>query len=218
MDFPAPMKPTRTIIVRSPRVSPARARGSWRARPSDRPTVSPPNFSRTASARVRATTDSHTTPAAGTAQTSVRSWKASAGSPVAMSTVLRRFLSVLRGFIAARSRRSPPMLMPPSVPPARFVRAPEVRLDLVVGLGAAAGSRPRKPSPTSTPLIAGTAMSAPGKPPVELPVPVNVAAEARRQTERDHLDDASEGVALRACLLDGGDHRLRRGFVEAASR
>src|SRR5690606_31013000 len=50
-------------------------------------TESPPNFSTAASASTRATIASATTPAAGTAQTSLRWWFAVAASPVATSTV-----------------------------------------------------------------------------------------------------------------------------------
>ena len=57
------------------------------------------------------------TPAAGTAQTSERWLIAGAASPVATSTVRRAFGMVEIGFIAARTRSTSPVDMPPSVPP-----------------------------------------------------------------------------------------------------
>ena len=46
-----------------------------------------------------------------------------------------------------------------------------------------------------------------GEPGVEPAVPVDVAAEARRQAVGQHLDDAAEGVALLLGSVDLGDHR-----------
>ena len=66
---------------------------------------------------------SATTPAAGTAQTSERWWCAVAGSPVAVSMVRSARGTVEIGFIAARTRSTSPVVMPPSVPPER----PDVR-------------------------------------------------------------------------------------------
>src|SRR5438477_1798566 len=68
--------------------------------------LSPPNFSRNASASTMAIMASPTTPAAGTAQTSLRSTTASTASFVARSTDLSGVRSVERGFIAARTTRS----------------------------------------------------------------------------------------------------------------
>src|SRR5690606_26430326 len=126
---------------------------------------SPPNFSDAASARTRATTDSSTTPARGTAQTSERWWIATAGSFVAVSTVASARGTVEIGFIATRTRSGSPLVMPPSRPPARFERrvtpaGPEPR-----SISSCACDPHRravvKPSPTSTPFIACTPMSAP---------------------------------------------------------
>src|SRR5206468_4347879 len=78
-------------------------------------TLSPPNFSATASASTSATMASATIPAAGTAHTSERWWWACAGSPVVMSTVARARGTVAMGFIAARTRSTSPALLPPSV-------------------------------------------------------------------------------------------------------
>src|SRR6266513_1645541 len=61
------------------------------------------------------------TPIAGTAVTSERSDCAWAGAPVFKSTVLSGDISVEIGFIATRSTSGSPVVMPPSVPPARFV-------------------------------------------------------------------------------------------------
>src|SRR5690606_14443503 len=84
-------------------------------------TLSPPNFSATASASTSATIASATIPAAGTAHTSERWWWAAAASPVATSTVRSARGTVAIGFIAARTRSSSPVLSPPSVPPERPV-------------------------------------------------------------------------------------------------
>ena len=117
-------------------------------------TESPPNFSSAASASTSATMASATTPAAGTAHTSERWWWATAASPVATSTVRSARGTVEIGFIAARTRSTSPLVMPPSMPPARLeARAmpPAPRLDLVVGLrcrGSGPGRsrrRPRRP-------------------------------------------------------------------------
>ncbi len=80
---------------------------------------SPPNFSSTASASTSATIASATTPAAGTAHTSERWLIATAASPVATSTVRSARGIVEIGFIAARTRSTSPVVMPPSVPPER---------------------------------------------------------------------------------------------------
>ncbi len=59
--------------------------------------------------------------AAGTAHTSERWWIATASSPVAMSIVDNARGTVEIGFIAARTRRASPLVIPPSRPPARLV-------------------------------------------------------------------------------------------------
>ena len=64
---------------------------------------------------------SATTPAAGTAQASLRCEIAVAGSPVFTSIVESARGTVDIGFIAARTRIASPVLMPPSVPPLRAV-------------------------------------------------------------------------------------------------
>ncbi len=95
---------------------------------------------RTSRARNRrapsATIASATTPAAGTAHTSLRWLIAFAASPVATSIVSKARGTVEMGFIAARTRNTSPVDMPPSVPPARLVRRRTplgTVLDLVVG-------------------------------------------------------------------------------------
>ena len=106
---------------------------------------------------------SATTPAAGTAQTSLRWWMATACSPVATSRVASARGTVEIGFIAARTRSTSPLVMPPSIPPARLDRR------VTPGLRGSISSwalEPRRravanPSPTSTPLIAWMPISAP---------------------------------------------------------
>ena len=53
------------------------------------------------------------------------------------------FISVGSGFIAARTTISSPFETPASIPPARFVRAAQAGLDLVVRLRAAQAARAR---------------------------------------------------------------------------
>ena len=54
-------------------------------------------------------------------QESVRSRRAWAGSRVAMSTERRGFVSVGSGFMAQRTTSGSPVVIPPSIPPERFV-------------------------------------------------------------------------------------------------
>ena len=84
-----------------------------------------------------------------------------------MSMVLRRLFNVERGFIAARRRSDPPMVIPPSVPPARSVaRVPPNSISSCAAVPRRAAEA--KPSPISTPLIAGTAMSSAARRPSSL--------------------------------------------------
>src|SRR5204862_40456 len=83
--------------------------------------ASPPNFSSSACASTRAIIASAMTPMAGTAVTSDRSDCAWAGPPVFRSTVRSGAISVEIGFIATRATNGSPVVMPPSVPPARLV-------------------------------------------------------------------------------------------------
>src|SRR5204863_858683 len=116
--------------------------------------ASPPNFSTSACASTSATIASAMTPIAGTAVTSERSDWAWAGAPVFRSTVLSGDISVEIGFIATRSTSGSPVVMPPSVPPARLVaRASPGRISSCTSepLRRAAS----KPSPSPTPFTAG---------------------------------------------------------------
>src|SRR5580658_7693310 len=106
---------------------------------------------------------SATTPAAGTAVASLRWLIALAGSPVLVSMVSRARGTVEIGFIAALTRSGSPVLMPPSMPPARLVRR---AMPFSVASISSCACEPRrvavvKPSPTSTPfmawLVAGSA-------------------------------------------------------------
>ena len=53
--------------------------------------------------------------------------------------------------------------------------------------------------------------------PVELAVPLHVAAEADRHARHHHLEVASERVTRDACSVDGLDHRALRVGVDAAN-
>src|SRR5579885_1563732 len=83
--------------------------------------ASPPNFSSSACASTSAIIASAMTPIAGTAVTSERSDSAGAAAPVARSTLRSGLMSVEIGFIATRATSGSPVVIPPSVPPARFV-------------------------------------------------------------------------------------------------
>src|SRR5699024_4224435 len=122
-------------------------------------TESPPVFSSRASARVSATTASAITAAGATAQVSERWWLAVVCSPVETSTVRRARGTVEIGFRAPRTRITWPLVMPPSMPPARLVtrgKVPEVSSAARISSWAAEPRRPAvvKPSPISTPFMA----------------------------------------------------------------
>src|SRR5918992_590077 len=126
-------------------------------------TESPPNLASAASASTSATMASATTPAAGTAVTSLRWLIALAASPGVTSTVSRARGTGESGFIATRTRTGSPVVIPPSMPPARPLRR---RMPSGVFSISSCACEPRrravvKPSPTSTPLIAWMPMSAP---------------------------------------------------------
>ena len=109
-----------------------------------------------------ATMASATTPAAGTAVTSLRWLMALAASPVATSTVASARGTVEIGFIATRTRSGSPVLMPPSTPPARLVRRRIPPSPASISSWACDPRRRAvaKPSPTSTPFIAWMLISA----------------------------------------------------------
>src|SRR5262245_38049505 len=128
-------------------------------------TESPPNFSMTASASTMATIASPTTAAAGTAQTSLRSIVAGLSVIVARSTERSGFISVEIGFMYAVTRRSSPLVTPPSRPPALLVgratpsgeAGPMTISSCTREPGSAATAGPR---PIPTALIAGIDISA----------------------------------------------------------
>ena len=129
---------------------------------------SPPNFSTSASASTSATIASPTTAAAGTAQTSLRSIAAGASAIVVRSTERSGFISVEIGFMYAETRRSSPLVTPPSRPPALLV-GPRDAGDMRRPTGPARSRRARAsrggsptsgPRPMPTALIAGIDISA----------------------------------------------------------
>src|SRR5882724_837351 len=130
-------------------------------------TESPPNFSRTASASTSAVMASATTPAAGTAVTSLRWLMALAGSPVRTSTVASARGTVEMGFMAARARTGSPVVIPPSMPPARLVTRRTPSAVPSISSWACEPRRPAvaSPSPISTPLMAWMLISAPARRP-----------------------------------------------------
>jgi len=80
--------------------------------------VSPANLSRKAAATSKAITFSMTTLAALTAQISERSYWLVSGCLVLRSTEGRPLRMVLIGFMAPRTMRGMPFVIPPSSPPA----------------------------------------------------------------------------------------------------
>ena len=74
------------------------------------------------------------------------------------------------------------------------------------------------PSPISTAFTAWIAHHSLREQPVELAVPVHVAPETDRHPVREHLDHATERVALLCGGLHLGDHRLFGVVVDAAHR
>ena len=177
----------------------------------------------TSPASTSATIVSATTPAAGTAVTSVRSLNETVSSLVAVSTVRStgRF-SVASGFIATRATSRPPVVMPPSVPPARVeprTYSP-ASASHRISSWASLPRRPAtsKPSPISTPFIAWMLMSACARRPSILRSQCTCEPEAGRHAVAEHLDDAAERVADLGRGLDLGDHRRLGGGVEAAHR
>src|SRR3989442_6899531 len=116
-----------------------------------------PNFSNMASASTKHTMDSATTPAAGTAQTSLRTTAPVIASFVLMSTDRSGDISVDSGFIAPRTTTGAPVVTPPSVPPARLVsrKKPRPRVQKISSWAREPGVRAiSNPGPTSTPLTA----------------------------------------------------------------
>ena len=106
---------------------------------------------------------SPTTPPAGTAQTSVRCVMASAAWPVSTSIVLSGRGRDDSGFMATRARITSPLLMPPSVPPARPVTRrgrPPPSATISSCASDPSASAEANPSPIPTPFTDWMLMSA----------------------------------------------------------
>ena len=160
-------------------------------------------------------------PAAGTAQTSLRWLIARAGSPVATSTVSR---ALRDGGDRLHGRPDPQRLAGghPALDPAGPGGAPVqpavgTPLDLVVGLRATT-RRAVEPVAQRHALDRLDAHQRTGQPGVQPPVPVDVAAQPRRQSVGEDLDDTAEGVTVLLRRVDLGHHGGARGRVEAADR
>src|SRR5947207_837371 len=185
--------------------------------------ASPPNFASSACASTSAIIASAMTPMAGTAVTSDRSDCACAGPPVFRSTVRSGAISVEIGFIATRATRGSPVVMPPSVPPARLVaRARPGRISSCTSepLRRAAS----KPSPSSTPFTAGMDMSACARRPSSLashdtwePRPTG-APSAITSTTPPSVSPAALAASMRAIIsCSAAASRQRTGLASAAS-
>ena len=144
----------------------------------------------------------------------------------ARSTERSGFISVAMGFMKPDTRRSSPLVTPPSRPPALFVgRATPIggfvrlgrRDDFVVHLrpGHRCGLRSDADADA---LDRRNRHHRLRKAAVELAIPVHVAAEADRQAARDHLEGAAGGVAGVAAAIDLRNHADFRVEVGAAQR
>ena len=139
---------------------------------------------------------------------------ACAASPVATSTVRSARGTVEIGFIATRTRTGSPLVMPPSMPPARLVsRRDRVAGHHLVVRRAAPPARGAEPVADLDALHGLDAHQRTGQPGVEPPVGLHVGAEPDRQPVRDHLDHAAEGVAVVLGRVDLGDHRRGGGLA-----
>ena len=149
----------------------------------------------------QATADSATTASASTAATSERSTSAVAGSPVARSTERSGFIRVGSGFIAARITSSSPFDTPASSPPARLVSR-----GWSTSISSCASepnlSRERESLADLDALHRLDAHQRGREARVEPVVLRCVAAEPGGQVPRPHLDDAADGVARGARLVD----------------
>ncbi len=182
--------------------------------------LSPPNFSIIADAISNAATASATTPAAGTAQTSERSTLALKGFLLKMSTERSGFMSVGMGFMAARSTMFSPLLMP------ALDAACHVRLAVESGLPAPEDLVMHQGARTVRHAEAGADLDAldrlyahdrGGKPAVELPVPVHMAAEPYGNTCDDQFENTAQGISGGLRLIDLPHHplfRLRIGTAQ----
>ena len=133
-----------------------------------------------------------------------RSRRRSCGAPAAPCEI---------GFIAARTRSTSPVVMPPSVPPARSVLAVDARRRASTSSSWAADPRRRGGAEAVADLDALDRLDAHerrGEAGVDAAVPVHVGAEPGRQPVHDDLDDAAEGVAGAVRVVDLGDHRGAR--------
>ena len=110
--------------------------------------------------------------------------------------------------------------MPPSVPPARSL-ARTMRPSARWSSSWAAEPRRvvvRKPSPTSTPLMAWMPMSAAASCESRRRSQCTCEPRPGRHAVGEHLDDAAERVAVLVGRVDLGHHARRRLGVEAAQR
>ena len=160
-----PMRTSRGVVGRL--TTCASPRGSPRGMPRGCVPSRPPSRRRTSRRRPgpgRARPSPRRPPRRpGTAHTSERWWIALAASAPVVSTVSRARGTVEIGFIAARTRSTSPVDMPPSVPPARPVRrwiTPAASRSISSCAAEPRRAAVRKPSPTSTPLIAWMPISA----------------------------------------------------------
>ena len=123
--------------------------------------------------------------------------------------------------MAARTRSTSPVVMPPSVPP-DLPETPTdgpaaVADDLVLGLRSADAGQ-LEAVPDLDALDGLDAHERAGQAGVEPPVAVHEAAQARGQAVGEDLDHPAEGVAGAFGLVDLGDHRVAGGGVQAAHR
>ena len=127
---------------------------------------------------------------------------------------------MLIGFIAARTRSTSPRGHPAlgAAEVAAAAGQPVGTADDLVHRLAAAPPRDVEAVADLDALDGLDAHEGAGQPGVDPPVAVHVAAEARRQAVREHLDDAAERVALALRGVDLRDEPVAGGGVEDADR
>ena len=125
------------------------------------------------------------------------------------------------GFTAPRTTIGSPFEMPPVSPPARFVRCVQRDSPMPSMMSCTSDPKPSRllePEPELDPLDGVDRADRPRQPTVQAAVPVDVAPEPDGDPGDDHLEHATDRVAVRPGLVDPRDHRRLAGGIGAAKR